>query len=145
VWQFQSPTEASASQIGKIITLKINNTTILSYSNSTAYASGNIMVGYDDAFDSIGLSSSYVVIDNLRVIRLAGLSITAIQDLGASVQLDFTFALNDAPSAFKVQSATVVSVPYADGAATIVQLSPGTYRATVVKSGDVRYYRIRHN
>jgi hypothetical protein len=137
--------DVEVSQIGKIITLKINNTTILSYSNTTPYASGNIMVGYDDAFDSIGLSSSYVVIDNLRVIRLAGLTVTAIQDLGANVQLDFTFALNDAPSAFRVQSAAVVSGPYADGTATIVQLSPGTYRATVPKSGDVRFYRIRHN
>lgn len=137
--------DVEVSQIGKIITLRINNTAIFSYSNTTAYASGNVMVGYDDAFDSIGLSSSYVLIDNLRVVRIAPLNITAVKDLGANLQLDFTFELNDSPSAFRVQSATAVAGPYADGAATIVQMSPGSYRATVAKSGDVRHYRIRHN
>jgi hypothetical protein len=47
--------DVEVSQIGKIITWKINNTVIFSYSNATAYASGNIMLGYDDAFDSISL------------------------------------------------------------------------------------------
>src|SRR5262249_22162684 len=41
--------DVELSQIGKIITWKINNTPIFSYSNTTAYAAGNIMVGYDDA------------------------------------------------------------------------------------------------
>lgn len=137
--------DVEVSQIGKIITLRINNTPIFSYSNTTAYASGNVMIGYDDAFDSIGLSSSYVVIDNLRVVRVAGLNITSVKDLGANLQLDFTFELNDTPAAFRVQSAAAVSGPYADGAATIVQLGLGTYRATVAKSGVGRFYRIRHN
>ena len=136
--------DVEVSQIGKIVTLRVNNTPILSYSNTTAYASGNIMVGYDDAYDSIGLTSSYVVIDNVRVVRLNGLKITSTVNLGANVQLDFTFDLNDTPSSFKVQSASAVTGPYTDTAATIVQLSPGTYRATVAKSGAKAFYRIRH-
>jgi hypothetical protein len=148
-----SPTLAWAdvelSQIGKIITLKVNNTVIFSYSNATSYASGDIMIGYDDAFDSIGLSSSYVIFDNVRVVRLSGLSINpgSFQSVGANVQFDFTLDLNDTPASFQVQSASAVGGPYAAVAATIVQLSPGTYRATVAKSANVQsqYYRVRHS
>src|SRR5207247_791500 len=74
--------EVELSQIGSILTLRINNSTIFSYSNTNAYTSGNIMIGYEDAFDSIGPIECYVVYDNVRVIRLAGLKITSIQDLG---------------------------------------------------------------
>lgn len=137
--------DVELSQIGKIITLKVNNTTIMSYSNATPYAAGNVMIGYDDAYDSVSLNTSYVVIDNLRVVRLNGLDITAVKDLGANMQLDFSFDLNDVPAAFKVQTAAAVTGAYADATATIVQLSPGSYRATVAKSGSAQFFRIRHN
>ena len=136
--------DVELSQIGNIITWRINNTTIFSYSNATPYTSGNVMVGYDDAFDSIGLNSSYVVIDNLRVVRLNGLKVTSVTYLGVNVQLDFTFDLSDAPGSFALQSATTVSGSYADTAATIVQLTPGMYRATVPISGGAQFYRVRH-
>jgi hypothetical protein len=136
--------DVEISQIGKIITLRINNTTILTYSNATAHTSGNVMVGYADSFDSIGNSSSYALIDNVRVVSVSGLNITAIQDLGADVQIDFTFGLYDVPASFKVQSSATVNGTYADTTATIVQLTPGTYRATVTKSGSAQFYRVRH-
>ena len=138
--------DVEVSQIGKIITLKVNNTVIFSYSNTTAYASGDIMIGYDDAFASVSLASSYVIIDNVRVVALTGLKTdsSSFKDLGANVQFDFTLDLNDTPASFTAQSAAVVGGPYADVAGTIVQLSPGTYRATVAKTGNARYYRIRH-
>jgi hypothetical protein len=137
--------DVEVSQIGKIVTLRVNNTTIFSYSNSTPYNLGNIMLGYDDAYDSVSLSSSYVVIDNVRVVRLDGLKITSITDLGANVQINFSFDLNDTASAFKVQSAATVAGPYTDTAATVTQLSPGAYQAVVAKSGSPKHYRIRHN
>jgi hypothetical protein len=136
--------DVELSKIGNIIALRINNSTIFSYSNSTAYVAGNVMIGYEDAFDSIGPIQNYVVYDNVRVVRLTGLKITGVQDVGANVQVDFTFDLNDTPSSFQVQGAAVVSGPYANVAATIVQLTPGTYRATVAKTGAAQYYRIRH-
>ena len=136
--------DVELSQLGQIITLRINTTTILSYSNATPYVAGDIMLGYDDAFDSIGLASSYVIFDNVRVVRLNGLKTVSVQDLGANIQLDFSFDLNDTPASFLVQSASVLTGPYADTTAPIVQLTPGSYRATVPKSPGSRFYRIRH-
>lgn len=137
--------DVELSQIGNNVTLRVNNSTIQTYSNATAYANGNIMVGYVDPFDGINAGQdSFVVIQNLRVVRLNGLKITSFVDLGANVQIDFTFDLTDSAAGFTAQSASVVTGPYADVAGTIIQLSPGTYRATVAKSGDVQFYRIRH-
>jgi hypothetical protein len=138
--------DVELNQIGKIVTLRVNNTTIFSYSNATPYSAGDIMIGYDDAYDSVGLNSSYVVIDNLRVVRIEGLKISAntLVDLGASVQFDFTFGEEATPASFAVQATTAVSGPYADTAATITQVSPGVYRAVVAKSGTPRFYRVRH-
>lgn len=135
--------DVELSQIGNIITLTIDQTPIFSYSNATPYTAGDIMIGYDDAYDSIGLSSSYVIIDNLRVVSISGLKITSIKDLGANVQLDFAFGLNGSPGSFQVQAASVLSGPYADSGATITQLTPGTLRALVPKSGAAQFYRVR--
>jgi hypothetical protein len=136
--------DVELSKIGNIITLRINSTKILSYSNSTPYTAGNIMLGYEDAFDSIGPIQDYVIYDNVRVVSINGLKITGITDLGANVQVDFTFGLSDTPSSFTAQGAAVVSGPYADTAGTIVQLTPGVYRANIPKTGAAQFYRISH-
>ncbi len=90
------------SQICKIVTLRINNSPILSYSNTTASTSGDIMLGYLDAFDSIGVVQGFAVYDNARVISLNGLKITSLTIVGANVLVDFSFDLNDSPSGFCV-------------------------------------------
>ncbi len=147
-----SPTPSWAqvelSQINGIVTLKINNVPILSYKNSTAFTSGDIMLGYDDPYDSNGPSSSSVIYDNVRVVRVGGLQITGISLSGGNAQIDFTWGQNDAPSAFKLQTATKVTGPYVDDpSATITVLTPAkSYRAvtTVNGAGPVQFYRIRH-
>lgn len=136
--------DVEVSQIGNVVTLRVNNTPILSYDNTTAYSSGNVMIGYDDAYDSVSLATSYMVVDNLRVVRLEGLKVTSILDLGANIQLDFEFDLTDSPDAFQAQGAAAVTGPYVDVGGTITQLSPGHYRATVPKTAGAQFYRIAH-
>lgn len=136
--------DVEVSQIGKIVTLRINNYPILSYSNSTPYTSGDIMLGYLDAFDSIGVVQGFGVFDNARVVSLQGLKITSIRTAGANVLVDFSFDLNDSPSGFALQSSTSASGGYADTAATIVQTTPGNYEATTPLSASARFYRVRH-
>ncbi len=136
--------DVELAQIGTVVSLRINHTPIYSFNNTNGFYSGKIMLGYMDPFDSNSSSQSYVVIDNVRVVSIAGLAITSITDLGADVQIDFTFGLNGAPGSFEVVSAGVVAGPYTPTAATIVELTPGTYRATVTKSGNAQFYRLRH-
>ncbi len=69
---FATPTWADVelSQIGNIVSLRINRTLIYSYTNTTTNVSGKIMVGYEDAFDSISPNQSYMVLDNIRVVTI---------------------------------------------------------------------------
>lgn len=137
--------DVELSQVGNRIALRINNSPILTYVNTNAYTSGNIMIGYVDPFDGINTGQdSFVIIQNLRVVRLNGLKITAITDLGANAQIDFTFDQTDSEGGFKLQSAATIDGTFADATATITQLAPGSYRAVIAKSGDAQFYRIRH-
>jgi len=69
--------------------------------------------------------------------------ITSIQPSGGKVLIDFTGATNDLPSVFAIMSAATASGPYAViPDASIVQLSPGVFRATVTASPSNQFYRI---
>jgi len=72
--------EVELSQIGNLLTWKINNTVILSYFNTntttTNFTSGRIMLGYNDPWDDIGNQTAgsgeaCVIYDNLRVVSIA--------------------------------------------------------------------------
>lgn len=138
------------SQIGKIVTVKINNTVIMSYNNTNTTTSGNIMVGYNDAFDSIGGGGGgFAIIDNLRVISLpAGIQITNIAKIGNTAQMDFTWFANDPASAFKLYSATNVGGPYVadNNPATTysVNVPAASYRVVTPATNAARYFRIQH-
>jgi hypothetical protein len=137
--------DVELSKVGDLITLRINKTTIFTYTNTTPYTSGNIMLGYEDAFDSLGPSQVYVVYDNVRVISLAGPVITAINRVGGNVQIDFTAGAADVPAQFVLQSASIVTGPYADTSATITSLGAGNFRATKPfdPNAPAVFYRVR--
>ncbi len=133
--------EVEVSQIGNLVTVKINNTVISSITNKTAFTSGNIMLGYNDAYDSTGSGGGGVVIyDNVRVIRLAdGINITSFTNAGVSgttglATLDFTGFANEPASAFKLTTSTNVAGPYKDdtnNATAYSVTTPGvSYRVT---------------
>jgi hypothetical protein len=131
-------------KIGRYIRLKINNTFIMSYTNATANTNGNIMLGYCDAYDSIMAGNSCVVYDNLRVVRL-DLPITSLKTVGANAEATFTWGVDEATTAFKLQSCATVNGTYADDAgATITKLSPGVYKATVATVAAGKFFRVRY-
>ncbi len=61
--------DVEVSQLGRVITLKLNNTVIFTFNNPSIYTNGNIMLGYADAFNSTGDPlRTFVVYDDVRVI-----------------------------------------------------------------------------
>ncbi len=123
----------------------------MTFSNSTPFTSGNIMLGYCDAYDSIMGGNSGVVYDNVRVVSLAGAvfspaTVTFSGTGNANVTTRFTFSLDEPTSAFKLQKAVAVVGPYADTTATITKVSPGVYTATTTRApGDATaFYRVRY-
>jgi hypothetical protein len=139
--------DVEISQVGSRVTLKINQTTILSYTNVSGFQSGNIMLGLCDAYDSIGGGDGAVFYDNVRVVQLAATSrpqITNIRVAGANVEISFTAETSDAPAAFSLQEAGTVNGGYGDVSATITG-SGGSFKAVRALGGAQQFYRIKRN
>jgi len=146
----ETPTWADVeiSQVNGVITWKINQTEIYSFTNSTAYTNGNIMLGYCDAYDSTGVSGAAVIYDNVRVVSIAAaaptapITITKITSSGNNVTIDFTAGATDTTANFVVQSASTLS-GFSDIVTTITSPSSSNFSTTFAKSGSQQFYRIR--
>jgi hypothetical protein len=64
--------DVEIAQTANMVLLRLNNQVILATTNTTAYTSGNVMIGYNDMFDSIGDPvNANVYYDNVRVVRIS--------------------------------------------------------------------------
>ena len=135
--------DVEVSQINGIITWKINNSLIFAYTNTTAYKSGDIMLGYEDAYDSIGSSGGSVVFANVRVISLASPYITGITTGGGNATVAFRDNAGDVSAQFVLQSAAKVNGTYSDVSSTISALGGGAFTAVVPLNGSMQFYRLK--
>jgi len=97
-------------QVNNLITCLLNGTAIAQYTNTTAFTSGDVMIGYLDYFASIGDANSFAIFDNLRV---ENLTIAPVQLLAPAVsgnQFSFGFA-TEAYESYTVQWATRLNPP----------------------------------
>jgi hypothetical protein len=146
--------QVEIDKVGSIVKLRINNTQIMSFSNSTPFLSGNLMLGYCDAYDSIMAGNSCVIYDNVRVVsvdvpKIVSPSPTFTGTGGTNVVLNFTFGIDDLTSAFRVQRATTITGAFTDlGSTTITKTGPGQYTSTSLGARPAAnaegYYRIRY-
>jgi hypothetical protein len=126
-----------------VISLWINNNLILQYTNTSAFTSGNVMIGHTDQFSSTGSPENFVIFDNVRVIRL-DFEIRSIQLLPDNkVQIDFVSPLGGSASTLRLLSSPVL-VPASwepDLTAEITATADGFRAITSTGSGD-RFYRL---
>jgi hypothetical protein len=138
--------DVEIKQLENIVTLSINKTPVFVYTNTTSFTSGTLMLGYDDPFSSVGTLDACVYYSNLRVVSLASpiISQIAVNKANSTAVINFTTVDGDATTAsFTLQSASVVTGPYANtAAASITQLSAGAFQAVVPQSGSAQFYRI---
>ena len=137
--------DVEISQVGDLVTLKINRTVIFSYTNTTAFASGNVMLGHSDAYDSIGASDGGVIYDNVRVIRLAAsaaaANITSIVPVGApatSYNINYTGGTG---TQFVLVTSPTVTAPLS-GWSRVATNSTGSGTFSV-SAGTQGFYRIK--
>ncbi len=137
--------DVEVSQVGQLVTLKMNNIVIMSYANTTPYTSGNVMLGFVDAYDSIGTDvAAAVIFDNVRVVDLTQptITITVVKVVGGNVEIDFTGPASAAASAFVLQEASAVNGNYGDVSATVTG-SNGNFKAVRAVGGSQQFYRIK--
>jgi hypothetical protein len=136
--------DVELSQIGKVVTLTIDRTVILSYTNTSGAVSGNIMLGYEDPNDSVGPAASSVIYANARVISLSSPVITNIVVNGSNIEIRFVANAGDVPAQFVLQkSAPLATGAYADTSSTITSLGGGAFKAVKALGTSPTFYRIR--
>jgi hypothetical protein len=59
--------QGEVRQDGNIITWLLDNTIIAQFANTNGYTAGNIMIGYNDLFNSLGDANNFAIFDNIRV------------------------------------------------------------------------------
>ncbi len=76
-------------QEGKLITYLLNGVAVAQYTNSSGFTNGNVLVGYNDMFSSIGDTNNFVIFDNIRVeeIQITPVVIMAATIAGANFTL----------------------------------------------------------
>jgi hypothetical protein len=136
--------QVEIKQVNGVITLSIDKTQILTYTNTTGSTSGNIMLGYDDAYDSTGAADSSVIYANVRVVSLAAPVITHITVNGSNVEITFTANSGDSAAQFTLQqSSPLVAGAYADTTSTITSLGGGVFKAVKAVPANTTFYRVR--
>jgi hypothetical protein len=134
--------QVEISQTGNIVALSVNKRPIMQVTNTYGFNAGNVMIGYNDQFESRGGTNSFAIFDNVRVVRL-GIAITDIEVTGNSVQLDFTSSQGEQAGDFRIESASLLEPNgwSTENGATIVANGSG-FRATIPANGSTRFYRV---
>lgn len=136
--------EVELSQFNNLITLKVNNVLIYELTNNTAYTSGNVMIGMNDQFDSIGAADNFVIFDNLVVVNLDFIIKSIVPMPENQVQIDFVSPLGGSVSDFHLQSATDPAPGnWVDDETAVITATADGFRVVTTRSGDHRFYKIR--
>jgi len=144
--------DVEIKQVKNVVTLAVDKTPIFAYTNTTVWTNGYLMLGYADPYGgaggvSVGNPAAAAYFANLRVVRLAGPTLTSITPSGATLVMDFTSPDGDDTTAsFALQSAGAAGGSYTDvsPAATVTQLTDGIFQVSYPQSGSARFYRLRH-
>jgi len=92
-------------QENNLVTWLLNGAAIVQYTNTFAFTNGDIMLGYDDAFDSLGNSNNFVIFDNVRVETISAASIKLLSPRITGNNFAFNFP-TDPYASYTVQRAT---------------------------------------
>lgn len=124
--------DVEIKQIGNVVTLSINKIAVVSYTNTTSFTSGDIMLGYMDPYDSIGSAGGAAYYSNVRVVNLNTAPPTiAISHSGGSVTLTWTGTAT-------LQQASALTGSPTDWS-DVVATSPYTTSTT----GAAKFYRLK--
>jgi hypothetical protein len=136
--------DVEINQVGGVVSLKINNSLIFSYTNQTAYSDGYVMLGYCDAYDSTSSASAQVIFDNFRVVKTAALNITSIKMENGQVKIGFDWPMTEPASAFELLSSPTSDAGYTvESGASFDAVLPGvSYEVTAPASTSARFYKI---
>ncbi len=152
---FSSWADVEVKQVNNLVTMSINKLPILSYynNNSGTYKysqSGDVMLGYDDPFASIGSSQNLflnpgaaVYYVNARVVELTPPAIISSAISGTTLTITFSDSdTDDTTASFKLLGASVLNGTWTQLPATFSQLPNGSWQAVVTVTGSPQFFDV---
>jgi photosystem II stability/assembly factor-like uncharacterized protein len=97
-------------QVNDRITWLLNDTIIAQYTNLFAYTNGNILIGYNDNFNSTGDSNNFVLFDNIRVTPVVVSPVRLLSPAVVGTDFRFSFA-TELYESYTAQQATNLTTP----------------------------------
>jgi hypothetical protein len=143
--------DVEVKQVNNVITLSINKFPILAYTNTAYATSGEIMLGYDDPFASVGnvagagVSGAAVYYSNARVVQLTPPAVSSSSLVGSTLTINFTDSdTDDTAASFELLGSSALNGTFAKVAAAFSQSTSGAWQAVVtVPSGTVsEFYKV---
>ena len=130
-------------QLEGTVTLIINETNIIQRTNDTAFKAGNIMIGYNDQFASIGSVQNFAIFDNVRVVSLDFVIKNFIRN-GSMIDFDFYSPLGGKLSDFHLQTASDPAPGnWTDDNTASISEIPGGFHVTTTAAASVRFFKMR--
>jgi hypothetical protein len=135
--------EVELGQIDNIITLKVNNRVVYSFTNASPFVGGSVMIGYNDQFDSVGSAGNFAIVDNVRVVNL-DLVITRVELLPDNgVSIEFASPRGGSAAEFRLQRTDNLALPdWTDESGAVVSPITQGFRFDVPAGGGSRFYRV---
>jgi hypothetical protein len=130
-----------------IVSLSINRTLIFSYTNTTVWKSGYLMLGYADPFGgSIGSADAGVYYANLQVVQLPTIRIDSIAITNSNDLISFTSSDPlDNPALFNLLTSTNISGTYTNLTGTFAPVTGSQFQVTTPYTGGTkRFFRVTH-
>lgn len=139
--------EVELGQSNNIVTLKVNNNLIYSFTNTSSFNSGAFMLGMNDQFDSVGsggTAGNFVLFDNVRVVSLDVRITRTVRLANGDMQIDFLSPYGGSPSTYKVEGASSLSaLDWTEETGAVISATDTGYRAVVPANGSARFYHIK--
>src|SRR5204863_433984 len=129
---------------GTNVTWDIDGRRLATVDTTALTLSTNIFVGYHDPFVSVTTNAAvqFGLFDNVRVESLGRPNITAISYQGTFVLIDFTGEAGDSTTDFEIQKTATLNATFGSVSASITDLGNNQFRANVLTSGGVSFFRV---
>lgn len=128
-------------QVNNRITWLLNDTIIAQYTNLYAYTNGNILIGYDDNYNSIGDANNFAIFDNLRVEALALAPVQILAPMLVGDEFHFRFA-TEAYEDYNVQWTTNLITPNWTTYTNLIGTGGVLELALPANASQERYFRV---
>lgn len=123
------------------ITWRLNDTIVAQYTNTYAYTEGNILIGYNDHFNSIGDQHNFAIFDNVRVapLILEPAEILSPRIVDHALQFGFT---TEAYESYTIQWTTNLVTPTWVTQTNLLGTGALMEFRTPLEADGARYFRV---